>query len=115
MGPPLGTRMTDLSNDLDRLQELVVSDLTLTRSTPTSLVRDIDAFADMVGSKAKTKKIVYTAFDGDHQILCTLMRQRVAAEGHIAANPDSILGYKETCENRHTKTGVLLDDLAVLR
>jgi hypothetical protein len=43
------------------------------------------------------------------------MRRLVLQEGHVPANPESILGYKDTVTYRLAKRGVLLDDLTVLR
>jgi hypothetical protein len=77
--------------------------------------KSLDYLADFVNSESQKQKIVYTAFDGDHQMLCGLMRQRALVEGLVPANPDSVLGYKETVEARKTKEKVLLDDLSVLR
>ena len=59
--------------------------------------------------------LVYTAFDGDHFALTPLMRRHCLRHGAIPADPESILGYRDTVENRITKRGVLRDDLAVLR
>jgi hypothetical protein len=43
------------------------------------------------------------------------MRKSVLSTGHVPANPESILGYKDTVSYRLAKRGVLLDDLTVLR
>jgi hypothetical protein len=75
----------------------------------------LDGYAGKLVSLAEQLKIVYTAFDGDHQMFCSQMRKRVAAHGAVPANPDSVLGYKDTVSQRQTKRGVLLDDLSVLR
>jgi hypothetical protein len=44
-----------------------------------------------------------------------MMRAYCIAEGVVPANPENILGYKETVTARLSKRGVLLDDLSVLR
>lgn len=75
----------------------------------------LDEYAGRLASLATDRKLVYTAFNGDHQMMCSYMRRLVAAHGHVPANPDSILGYKDTLKFRQTKRGVLLDDLSVLR
>lgn len=43
------------------------------------------------------------------------MRSSVLAHGKVPANPESILGYRETVTANQTKKGVLADDLSVLR
>lgn len=59
--------------------------------------------------------IAYTAFDGDHFALTPLMRSYVLSHDVVPANPESILGYKDTVDKHQNKFGVLRDDLAVLR
>ncbi|MBI2709774.1 MAG: hypothetical protein HYX34_08765 [Actinobacteria bacterium] len=58
--------------------------------------------------------VVYTAFDGDHFAVTPLMRRYCLRHGAVPANPESILGYRDTVEKRISKQGVLRDDLGVL-
>lgn len=102
-------------NELDCLSRLAADDIL--RSRPSSELQDrvLDEYAGLLTEAASRLRFAYTAFDGDHQMLCTHMRRRVVAEGLVPANPDSVLGYKDTVLARQTKEGVLLDDLSVLR
>jgi hypothetical protein len=97
------------------LSRLVACDLFDSRQCERSDNTILDNYASKLVSLAEKLKIVYTAFDGDHQLFCSQMRRRVVASGAVPANPDSVLGYKDTVLFRQTKSGVLLDDLSVLR
>ncbi|MBI1308952.1 MAG: hypothetical protein GC129_03695 [Proteobacteria bacterium] len=105
----------------DTLQELgqaLVDDLAIEsrlQGRTSGKSSNIDALAIAAGAAAMDKPLIYTAFDGDHQQLCSLMRRLVIAEGGVPVNPDSVLDYRETVLGRQTKRGVLLDDLAILR
>jgi len=100
---------------LDSLSKLIACDLVGTRPCKRMQSRELDAYASRLVAEAEKLRIAYTAFDGDHQMFCSHMRKRVIAEGLVPANPDSVLGYKDTVTARQTKEGVLLDDLSVLR
>lgn len=76
---------------------------------------DLAELAKYVISECRSRRLVYTAFDGDQQIFTPFMKEFVARQGGVPVNPDSILGYKDTVEARLTKRGVLIDDLSVLR
>lgn len=107
---------TSTCDEYEPLNGLVIQDFDLrARRFGRSITGDLDAIAEKVSSLARAKTIVYTAFDGDHLELCGHMRRYVLDHGHIPANPESILGYKDTVTARHIKRGVLLDDLGVLK
>jgi hypothetical protein len=98
------------------LGELLLQDLDIIRRNskiPPDL--DLDSACSLVLEQGGQRPIVYTAFDGDHQQLGGHMRTLVLKRGGVPANPDSILGYKDTVLAHLDKRGVLLDDLAVLR
>ena len=107
---------TSSAVDYALLSDIVISDFSLERRTDGSLEHlDLNRIVKMVMEGAEHQPIVYTAFDGDHFQLCPYMRRYVLERGRVPANPESILGYKDTVTARKTKQGVLLDDLAVLR
>jgi len=61
------------------------------------------------------KKLCYTAFDGDHQMLCPLMRKFVLQyPNYTPVNPPAILGYRDVSMARHAKGEILRDDLTLL-
>lgn len=62
-----------------------------------------------------TMPIVYTAFDGDHFALMSQMRSCVLANGKVPANPESIIGYRDSYLARHGKRGILMDDLSIVQ
>lgn len=66
-------------------------------------------------SRSAAKKVVYTAFDGDHFHLLDEMRKCVLRHDRYPANPESILGYKNVVSRYQTKIGVLKDDLAIVK
>jgi hypothetical protein len=113
--------MPDIKLDMKlEIGGVLAADLDLTKRKVLSDYKgrsefDIDKLAAMLADGIRSLPIVYTAFDGDHQTLSPLMRRVVLENNRVPANPDSVLGYKETVEARLTKRGVLLDDLAVLR
>lgn len=99
----------------ESLSGLVAQDMVGVRRGCLPTGRELDAYASRLAAEAEKLKFAYTAFDGDHQMFCSFMRRRVIAQGLVPANPDSVLGYKDTVLARQTKEGVLLDDLSVLR
>jgi hypothetical protein len=100
---------------LAKLSQLAVSDILGERPCKKLGKDELDALAGAIIKEAESLRFVYTAFDGDHQMFCSLMREAVIANGMVPANPDSVLGYKDTLGFRQSKQGVLLDDLSVLR
>jgi hypothetical protein len=99
-----------------RLGELLLSDFDIRqRRSQAPLKYNLDEACSAVLSLGRDRPIVYTAFDGDHFQLCGHMRSYVLQRGCVPANPESILGYKDTVTARLTKPGVLRDDLSVLR
>lgn len=58
--------------------------------------------------------LVYTAFDGDIFELTPQMRAWVTRQGWVPANPENIVGYKDSVEAHNGKAGVLIDDLAIV-
>jgi hypothetical protein len=112
------TDSTLASSLADRLGKFFANDLCLaTRGQPLSqseLAAAAAASADFAEIQ-DALRLVYTAFDGDHQELTGLMRRYVLARGGVPVNPDNVLGYKETIEARYNKAEVLRDDLSVLR
>lgn len=65
--------------------------------------------------KSPHKKVVYTAFDGDHFHLMDDLRKCVLRHDRYPANPESILGYKNIVTKYNSKTELLKDDLAILK
>lgn len=63
---------------------------------------------------ASNTRLAYTAFDGDLFELTPQMRAWTFRSGRIPANPESIVGYKESVDAHKNKAGVLLDDLAIV-
>src|ERR1700726_964134 len=98
------------------LSGLVRADLALAKRSRDDypFAFDIEHLCTAVLDRSAGMRLVYTAFDGDHQMMCGQMRRFVLGRGGVPANPDSVLGYKDTVENRVGKRGVLLDDLAIL-
>ncbi|SFR15540.1 hypothetical protein SAMN04488564_104181 [Lentzea waywayandensis] len=98
---------------LDLLNAALVRDYLVSRPPV-----DADAFVRMpdVASHINSLHtgIVYTGFDGDHFGLTSLMRQYVLKGHRVPANPESIIGYKDSVDAHGSKLDVLLDDLAVL-
>lgn len=100
----------------DVVSSLLRNDLCLrARSRRVESDIDLEDVCTGVLGRAARMPLVYTAFDGDHQMMCGHMRSFVLRNGGVPANPESILGYKDTVDHRITKRGVLLDDLAILR
>lgn len=100
---------------LQKLSMLAASDILSSRPCERVSEGDLDILASKVAEEIEGRNFVYTAFNGDHQIFCNIMREHVATCGLTPINPDSVLGYKDTVSARQTKRGVLLDDLSVLR
>lgn len=98
-----------------RLGEALVDDLDLSKRRHSQGEPAFDGFCSALVAARNNLRIVYTAFDGDHFQLCKYMRACALSRGYVPANPESILGYKDTVSARLTKRGVLLDDLAILR
>lgn len=99
---------------LRQAQEAFVKDLQLGPRPPVSASHEhLDEVAQalVLGHKYP---LVYTAFDGDHFILTPAMRIYCLKRQKVPANPESILGYRDTLVQRGSKRGVLLDDLSVL-
>jgi hypothetical protein len=101
---------------LDRLTEIVVSDFDLhQRRKGIHQFSDLDDVCSSIIELCNSLPIIYTAFDGDHFQLSGHMRTHALLQGCVPANPESILGYKDTVTARLEKAGVLRDDLSVLR
>jgi len=98
---------------IDHLAELIVADFDLHRADASD--SPSAALVDGIQELCSEKRIVYTAYDGDHLQLSAFMRSSVLCQGKVPANPESILGYKETVTANQVKRGVLLDDLSVLK
>lgn len=60
------------------------------------------------------RKLVYTVFDGDQELMCGLMRHAIMRKGMVPVNPPSVLGYRDTVLRNKTKSKVLLEDVALL-
>lgn len=108
-------RDSDLAPQLARL---LVDDLTISARQSGKEVwteAELDELVAKAALLCRSRRLVYTAFDGDHQQLSALMRRCVLADGCVPVNPDSVLDYRETVVGRQTKRGVLLDDLSILR
>src|SRR6185436_11292566 len=61
------------------------------------------------------KKIIYTAFDGDHILRIDAMRTRIMKEGKLALNPEHVLGYYvSTHAHSDKKFDVMRDCLALV-
>jgi SAM-dependent methyltransferase len=61
------------------------------------------------------KKIIYTAFDGDHILSIDAMRSRIMREGKLALNPEHVLGYYvSTHAHADKKFDVMRDCLALV-
>jgi hypothetical protein len=99
----------------EKLARLIACDILDERPCNRMSGSDADLYAGRLIAEAAQAPLVYTAFDGDHQLFCSHMRQRVISDGGVPVNPDSVLGYKDTVSYRQTKHEVLLDDLSVLR
>jgi hypothetical protein len=104
---------------LTAIEELLLSDFSLgsrcTRLVDSREIRgDIDHACSTIVTASEKLPLVYTAYDGDHFQLCSHMRRYVISHDSVPANPESVLGYKDTVSARLNKRGVLVDDLAVL-
>lgn len=97
-----------------QLSELLNADLDLSARGAHQPSADIDRLCAPLARFVEQQSIVYTAFDGDHFHLCGHMRRHVISLGGVPANPESVLGYRDTVMARLTKRGVLLDDITVL-
>lgn len=95
------------------LGTLLLRDLRLGPREPLAAA-ELEAAGKTADALCERMRLVYTAFDGDQQQLCSHMRRYILRLGDVPANPPSILGYKETVEARLTKDLVLRDDLAIL-
>ena len=100
-----------------QISKLVLADLDLQkRDSQRSIVSDAPELAERSLEVLDELKLVYTAFDGDHQHLVPLMRRAVmAAGGRVPVNPDSVLDYRETLSSRMNKRFVLVDDLSIVK
>ena len=99
-----------------RLGEILAADFDLEKRHSTVCPDiELDHLCSAVLEAVRDKPIVYTAFDGDHFHLCGHMRSFALLHDCVPANPESVLGYKDTVMARLTKAGVLQDDLTVLR
>lgn len=108
-------RVGDSDLTIDDLGQIVASDFDLVHRRRGVDHAQVEAAATALLSQIAHVRIGYTAFDGDHFQLCSHMRRYAMQQGCVPANPESILGYKETVTKRVAKRGVLIDDLAVLR
>jgi hypothetical protein len=100
----------------DRIGQIMLSDINVPRIARRMTAEDLSrSSAFEVCSVARSRPIVFTAFDGDHQHLCPYMRRTVLSTGAVPANAESILGYRDTVQAHGEKTAVLHDDLAILR
>lgn len=99
-----------------QLGEIITTDLNIDRRKEEHL-SDLEIINISIASVDLIKEIpiVYTAFDGDHFHLCGHMRRFALKSGCVPANPESILGYKDTVMAHGNKKEVLYDDLTVLR
>lgn len=90
-----------------------------------AVARLIDAIEeDLSGSRPFEKVVhkmprpagaaVYTAFDGDHFCLTSVMAQHAARRGHIAISPEACLGYKTAVDVLKIKRNVLYHDVSLL-
>jgi hypothetical protein len=104
------------TEQLTVLSELVLNDFDLSyRQSAHKHNNDLEELCSTVITLSKALPIVYTAFDGDQFQLCGHMRTFALTRDCVPANPESILGYKDTVSARLNKSGVLRDDLSVLR
>ena len=107
--PELNLGLT--GEQISQLGRVFRADRKLFRTDSPDLVGD-----DLVKAVAEMDvPLVYTAFDGDHFELTPQMRAWVLRRGWVPANPENIVGYKDSVD-AHTgsKAGVLLDDLAIV-
>ena len=66
-------------------------------------------------ASAADKKIIYTAFDGDHILCIDAIRARIMREGKLALNPEHALGYYvSTHAHSDRKFDVMRDCLALV-
>lgn len=107
--------MSQRQRYLEKLSLLAISDLVGQRPCERLERIELDTMASQIIQEASRLSFVYTAFDGDHQMFCSQMRQYVRRAGKTPVNPDSVLGYVDTVSFRQSKRGVLLDDLSILR
>lgn len=110
-------RMSSNDNKIySRLGKILAADFDLEKRLSTTRPDiELDQLCSAALAAVHSKPIVYTAFDGDHFHLCGHMRSYALMHDCVPANPESILGYKDTVMARLTKPGVLYDDLTVLR
>jgi hypothetical protein len=97
------------------LGTILAQDLEINRLASAPTVFELELLATAVDEIARRKRIVFTAFDGDHQHLCPHMRRFALSLGAVPANAESILGYRDVVTARGDKRSVLLDDLSLLR
>jgi len=101
---------------VENIGQVFLADIAVSRpALRTDSIDTLKSLAQQICEVARSREIIFTAFDGDHQHLCPYMRRVVLAAGGVPANADSILGYKDTVEAHVHKASVLLDDLAILR
>lgn len=105
-----------MRSEMSTITKMVLGDFDITgRCSGNPVDVDYDAVCAEIQEHARKLPIIYTAFDGDHQQLGSHMRRLVLHNGAVPANPESVLGYKDTVMAHLDKRGVLMDDLAVLR
>ena len=71
-------------------------------------------WSDTIRQLISEKKLVYTVFDGDQELMCGLMRSAIMKQGMVPVNPPSILGYRDTVVRNRVKADVLREDVALL-
>lgn len=96
------------------LDAMFVADRTVPRAIPERrLAEQTAGLVDAI--EQVSTPLVYTAFDGDLFELTPQMRSWVFRQGWVPANPENIVGYKDSVDTHKNKAGVLVDDLAILR
>lgn len=116
----VATKMTAkvTTEDLRFIGECFLNDLNiqsrLSKSSDSNKENTIARLTSLL-IKSPHKKVVYTAFDGDHFHLMDDMRKCVLRHDRYPANPESILGYKNVVTKYNSKIEVLKDDLAILK
>lgn len=103
-----------------KLASLFMEDMNLAARTckgqpPRVMGSELDWLVSNASGLAEKTPLVYTAFDGDHQLWTPMMRRMVFEGGGVPVNPDSVLDYREVLLARPRKRDVLLADLSLLR
>lgn len=92
------------------MENILIHDLKIPRSPKGRHLIDIVQRADSLPHVP----LVYTAFDGDQELLCGAMRAAVLRLGKIPVNPPSLLGYRDLVLSCESKARILIEDIALL-